>query len=89
MLVVGYLLTMITFGIYSFWFQMKLNRWNASHTIVWNQRLQFNGEVFDWIVQSIIVGFLTGITFGIFAPWGICRLINGTWIIHPLRLGCR
>ena len=67
---------MITFGIYSFWFQMKLNRWNASHTIIWNQRLQFNGEVFDWIVQSIIVGFLTGITFGIYAPWGICRLIK-------------
>jgi uncharacterized membrane protein YjgN (DUF898 family) len=80
-LFVGYLLTMITFGIYAPWFVCKLQRLLASTTTV-----QQNGEVVATVeytaqggelFKTFLVGYLlTAITFGIYAFWFQVKLLK-------------
>jgi uncharacterized membrane protein YjgN (DUF898 family) len=87
---VGYLLTMITFGIYGFWFMAKLNKYFLSNSRGRANDGEFRldsdlegGELFG----NLFVGaLLTGITFGIYYPWFICKLqkiyFNKLKILH-------
>jgi uncharacterized membrane protein YjgN (DUF898 family) len=70
---VGMLLTMITIGIYSYWFQVKLMKFFAEST-----RLTYQGRVYggsfhgtggEYFVLNLVHGLLTSITLGIYAPW--------------------
>jgi uncharacterized membrane protein YjgN (DUF898 family) len=75
---VGYLLTMVTFGIYSFWLMANLNKYFLSNSRGRAQDGEFRldteitgGELFG----NLFVGYLlTMITFGIYGPWFICKL---------------
>lgn len=82
---VGYLLTLITLGIYGFWFAVDLIRFFHEHTeghaedgTVYQVRFTLTGGAF---FGNVIVGYLlTLVTLGIYAPWFICsarRLVDG------------
>jgi uncharacterized membrane protein YjgN (DUF898 family) len=82
-LFVGMLLTMITFGIYTPWFLCKMYNFLAQRitfgpTAKGTIRASFDGKGGELFVLVLINGFLTGITFGIYMPWYICKLYN--WI---------
>jgi len=78
--IVGYLLTMITFGIYGAWFQCKLLAWQAENTKinVEGQRIgmRFTGQGGE-LLMIIIVGYLlTMLTLGIYMFWMMAKLIK-------------
>ena len=76
---VGYLLTMITFGIYLPWFICKMRKWFMSHT-----QIDENGQpvgAFDFVGEGgelfgkwIVGVILTVLTIGIYKSWFDCVL---------------
>ena len=82
----AYLLTLITFGIYGAWFQVKLIKFNADHTKfnVEGKRLgmRFTGEGGELFV-IIVVGYLLSlVTFGIYSFWMMAKLLK--WQVSNL-----
>ena len=96
---VGYLLTMVTFGIYTPWFTCKLNKWFMSNTKITKNGQQvgdmdFVGEGGDLLVTFIVGYLLTIVTFGIYMPWFQVKLLafnadNTKINIEGQRLGMR
>ncbi|MEZ4438221.1 MAG: DUF898 family protein [Polyangiaceae bacterium] len=73
-MIVGYLLTMITFGIYMPWFLCQMRKWFYDQsTIVANGqqagRLEFFGEGGELFGTFLLGMFLTIITCGIYKSW--------------------
>ena len=78
---VGYLLTMVTFGIYTPWFICKINKWFAERTKIAKQgqevgSLDFTGEGGDLFVTFLVGYLLTMVTFGIYMPWFYVKLFK-------------
>ena len=78
---VGYLLTMITFGIYMPWFICKLANFLMANTTLGptkrgELRLEFSGTGGELFVTFLVGYLLTMITFGIYAPWFVSKLIK-------------
>jgi uncharacterized membrane protein YjgN (DUF898 family) len=77
-MIIGGLLTSITFGIYGFWYLANLNKYWLANSRGRSNDGEFRldsdlqgGELFG----NLFVGaLLTGITFGIYYPWFICKL---------------
>lgn len=76
---VGGLLTSITFGIYGAWFVADLAKWYADKTkataadgSVYNGQVTITGG--NLFVTFFVGMLLTGITFGIYYPWFICKV---------------
>jgi uncharacterized membrane protein YjgN (DUF898 family) len=78
--IVGMLLTMITFGIYGFWFSVNLMKYFAKGThITMGEKkmvLNFTGEGATYFGINIVGYLLTMITFGIYAAWYTCSLMK-------------
>ncbi|WP_244923928.1 DUF898 family protein [Enhygromyxa salina] len=78
-LFVGYLLTVITFGIYMPWFMCKFANFIAERvtygpTAKGTVRFKFEGEGGQLFVTFLVGYLLTVITFGIYGPWFMCKL---------------
>ncbi|NLN62309.1 MAG: DUF898 domain-containing protein [Myxococcales bacterium] len=78
--IIGYLLTVITFGIYLSWFYAKLARLFAEHTSVSTDtgdiRFQFTGTG-GGLFKTVLVGtLLSGLTMGIYIPWFLVNLLK-------------
>jgi len=78
---VGYLLTLITIGIYASWFFCKLANFVLSNMTLGptrrgELRLEFTGRGGELFVTFLVGYLLTLITVGIYAPWFICKLIK-------------
>jgi uncharacterized membrane protein YjgN (DUF898 family) len=76
---VGYLLTVITLGIYSAWFACKLIKFFADNTTATAQdgtrfRLNFEGTGGELFVTFLVGGLLSAITLYIYLPWFMCKL---------------
>jgi uncharacterized membrane protein YjgN (DUF898 family) len=76
---VGYLLTLITVGIYAPWFIVKLIKFFAGNTTATAQdgtrfRLNFEGTGGELFVTLLVGYLLTLITVGIYMPWFMCKL---------------
>lgn len=75
---VGYLLTLITFGIYLPWFQVKMLKFTAENTRVHYQGRMFGGQFHgtggEFFVTFLVGYLLTMITFGIYAPWFMIKV---------------
>jgi uncharacterized membrane protein YjgN (DUF898 family) len=78
--IVGYLLTLITFGIYGAWFQVKMIKFNADNTKinVEGQRLgmRFTGEGGELFVMILVGYLLTIVTFGFYMFWFMAKLLK-------------
>jgi uncharacterized membrane protein YjgN (DUF898 family) len=86
---VGYLLTMVTIGIYMPWFICKLTKFYLDNTTittsdgsVYNPRFQGAGG--DLFVTFLVGYLLTMVTFGIYAPWFMCKL--NKWFAERTKL---
>jgi uncharacterized membrane protein YjgN (DUF898 family) len=78
---VGYLLTLVTFGIYMPWFLCKIQSFLMSNTTLGptkrgDLRLEFTGRGGELFVTFLVGYLLTAITIGIYAPWFIAKLIR-------------
>ncbi len=78
---VGLLLTIITIYIYLPWFVCKMARYVANNTTLGptrrgELRVEFTGTGGELFVAGLVGMLLTTITFGIYAPWFICKMIK-------------
>lgn len=72
-----FLLSIITFGLYSAWAWVKIFRLKASHTTINGKSVTFTGTGGELFVLMLIQGLLTIVTLGFYAPWAICKFF--TW----------
>ncbi len=72
-----FLLSIITFGLYSAWAWVRVFRLKASHTTINSKSVTFTGTGGDLLVLMLIQGILTIVTLGFYAPWAICKFF--TW----------
>jgi len=66
-----FFLTIITLGIYGFWFQTNVRRYVLQHSRFGNVHADFDGTGGDLFGLSIVQGLLTAITFYIYLPWAL------------------
>ncbi len=71
-----FLISTVTFGIYSPWAWARLLRLKASHTVINKQSVVFTGTGLQLFKLILINGILTVITFGIYGPWAICKFFD-------------
>ena len=72
-----FILSTITFGLYSAWAWVKIFRLKASHTTINGKSVTFTGTGGQLLVLMLIQGLLTIATLGFYAPWAICKFF--TW----------
>lgn len=65
----GFLITIITFGICYPWALCMVYGWKTNHTVINGQRLKFSGTAVSLFVLWIKWFFLTIITLGIYGFW--------------------
>lgn len=78
-LFVGYLLTMITIGIYGFWFIIDMTKFYADNSVGnaedgQQYRLSFDGTGGQFFGKLFVGYLLLMITLGIYTPWFICKI---------------
>lgn len=78
---VGYLLTMVTIGIYAPWFMCSLNKFFAENTAIMEGEQQigsfdFVGTGGELFVTYLVGMLLTVITFGIYGAWFAVKLFK-------------
>lgn len=73
-LLLGSLVTLATLGICYPWAICMIYRWEAKHTVVNGQRLQFDGTALGLFGQWIKWLVLTIITLGIYGFWVVIKL---------------
>ncbi len=76
---VGYLLSMVTLGIYIPWFVCKLHAYLAASTRIEGTprgtlQLEFTGQGKDLFVTGLVGVLLSIVTCGIYAPWFLVKL---------------
>ena len=76
---VGYLLTLITLGIYAPWFMVSMLKWGAENTVGIAEdgsqyQVQFNGTGGQFFVKMLVGYLLTILTVGIYGAWFVCAL---------------
>lgn len=85
----GYLLTLITAGIYAPWFSVKLTRFFAE-----NSRVHYQGRAFaggfhgtggELFVLSLVGYLLTIVTLGIYLPWLMVKVWKFQFNHHEYR----
>jgi uncharacterized membrane protein YjgN (DUF898 family) len=67
--IIGFLLTMVTFGIYGFWFEMKVRRYLIQNIRFGNVQFSFRGDGTDWFGLNLAGYLLSIITLGIYSFW--------------------
>ena len=75
-LILGGLVTALTFGICYPWAICMIYRWEAKHTVINGRRLKFNGTAMQLFGNWIKWLLLTIITFGIYFFWLRIKLIQ-------------
>lgn len=68
-LILGFLVTLLTFGICFPWAYCMIYRWEADHTVINGHRLEFDGTAMQLFGSWIKWLLLTIITFGIYGFW--------------------
>ena len=79
--IVGYILTLLTLGLYSFWFQVNLMRFTSGNTSVTTSsgrryRVNFTGTGAEFFVINVVGTVLSFLTLGIYYFWFLNNLIR-------------
>ena len=74
--IVGTILTILTLGIYSFWFVNNIFAFLWDNAKIDGRPFKFNKDPGGFFVVQIVNMILNQLTFGIYAPWGMCRLFR-------------
>ncbi len=72
--ILGWLITMFTFGICFPWAVCMIYGWKINHTIIEGRRLQFNGSAVSLFGNWIKWWLLCIITLGIYSFWVLIAL---------------
>jgi uncharacterized membrane protein YjgN (DUF898 family) len=79
-ILVGYLLTLVTLGIYLAWFQVKMLKFNADHMKINVEgkrvNLRFIGEGGELFVMLLVGYILTIVTLGFYMFWLMAKLLR-------------
>ena len=81
--ILGFLITVCTFGICFPWAICLLLRWETHHTVINGHRLYFDGTALQLFGNWLKWLFLTIITFGIYGLWLSIALKK--WIVKHTR----
>lgn len=76
--ILGFFITVFTFGICAPWAVTMIETWKADHTVINGRRLRFDGSAFSLFGQWLKWLFLTIITFGIYGFWVRVRMLQ--WV---------
>ncbi len=93
--IVWFLLTIVTCGLYSFVMGLKLEQWILSHTTFADEvsdpnntdvfpNSGFEGNMFEWIGYTLVMGLASGLTCGIALPWVVCSF--NKWYAPNVRI---
>lgn len=74
--ILGWIVTVFTFGICAPWAVVMIYRWRITHTVIEGKRLQFHGTAIGLFGHWIKWWFFTLITFGIYGFWVFIKLEN-------------
>ena len=77
---IGWFITLISFGLAYPWALCMFHKWRTEHTIINGKRLKFNGTGFSLIFLWIKWWFLSLITFGFYILWVIPSL--NKWVVE-------
>lgn len=69
MYIKGFLLTIVTFGIYGFWFQANIFRYIYSNVRLGNVKFRFDGDGTEYFVTFLKGYLLSIVTLGIYSFW--------------------
>lgn len=72
--ILGFLVTVCTFGICLPWAYCMIYNWEIKHTVIEGKRLGFNGTAIQLFGNWIKWFLLTVITFGIYGFWASIKL---------------
>ena len=72
------LVTLITFGIGSYWAHCYKERWYAKHEVIDGCRMRFDGTGMQYFGKCIVWVLLTVVTLGIYSFWMIVKQENWT-----------
>ena len=82
-----FILSAITFGIYSAWAWVRIFRLKASHTTMNGKTLSFTGTGGQLFILGLIQGLLTIVTLGLYFPWALCKFFS--WKAQNTLVGGR
>lgn len=78
--ILGFILTMVTFGIYSFWFAVNIMKYFNNHTDVTINGQTYSGDFTGTGGKYFVINFvgylLTMLTLGIYGAWYMCNLLK-------------
>lgn len=81
-----FLLTIVTLGIYGFWFQTNVRRYVMQHARFGNVEADYEGQGGELLGLTFVQGILTAITFYIYLPWAIIEImkfhVNNTSLVQ-------
>ena len=77
---IGWFITLISFGLAYPWALCMFHKWRTKHHIIDGVRLKFYGTGFSSIFVWIIWWFLSLITFGFYILWVIPSL--NKWVVE-------
>lgn len=82
----GFLLSILTLGIYTPWFQVELRRYILGHTRFGNVEFEFTGRGTELFIINLKAFFLIPLTLGIYTFWYMKEMYNfmitNTNLIH-------
>jgi uncharacterized membrane protein YjgN (DUF898 family) len=92
-LIVGYLLTIVTLGIYAAWWWVEQRKFYAQHTQVNTSGQQFSfaftGSGGELILKFLLGYFLTLVSLGIYGAWFLCDFLKwvfGGYVIYQPQM---
>ncbi|MBI2571759.1 MAG: DUF898 family protein [Candidatus Schekmanbacteria bacterium] len=85
LMLVGYLLSLITFGVYSLWFTRNLMKYLGAHTTFRGQPMYIDFGIGELFLQILKLYLLTLITLGIYYPWAMVGFLR--WIFDHSQVG--
>ena len=71
-----FLLTLVTFGIYSFWMVVNIRKYILSHSFYGDVRCEFMGKGKEFFGILLLSGILTIFTCYIYAPWAFVQVFK-------------
>jgi uncharacterized membrane protein YjgN (DUF898 family) len=74
MYLVAIVLTILTFGIYRFWFTAKLANYHTNHTRFQGALLRGDVDGGNVFIANLLGQFLSFVTLGLYLPWYMVRL---------------
>lgn len=79
-MIIGYLLILITFGLAFPWVIVNVQKWKAKNTTIEGRRIEFVGKGGQLFGKFFIWYLLTLITFGIYGLWAAVKMQG--WLVE-------